>query len=124
MVQEAAKGDMAVVRQWGRTYAESILKDVYKNIIVEDKPQEIIKKMLQITKMLFDFGNFNGIMISEKKVRVQIKGFDPEFEAFYQLLRGWYERCLELGGAKNVQSKFTTKSWEGDPATSIELSYD
>lgn len=124
VVQEAAKGDMAVVRQWGRAFAESTLKEVYRNIIVEDKPQEIIKKMLQISRMLFDFGEFNAIVISEKKIRVQIKDFDPEFEAFYQLVRGWYEKCLELGGAKNVQSKFIAKSWKGDPETSIELSYD
>jgi hypothetical protein len=124
VVQVAAKGDMAVVRQWGQIYAESILKEVYKNIIVEDNPQELLIKMMQIKNLLFDFGEFNRIAISEKKVRLQIKGFDPKFEAFYQLLRGWFEKSLELGGAKNVQSEFTAKSWEGDPDTSIELSYD
>lgn len=124
VVQVAAKGDMAVVREWGRDYAESILKEVYKNIIVENNPQEIFMKMRQIQKLLFDFGDFDGSVVSEKKIRLQIKDFDPKFEAFYQLIRGWFEMSLELGGAKNVQSQFTAKSWEGDPETSIELAYD
>jgi len=124
VVQEAAKGDMEVVRQWGRTYAESILKNVYKNILVEGNPEGILRKLGQIRNLLFDFGDFDGSLISDKKAMMTIRDFDPQFEAFYHLVRGWYERTLELGGAKNVRSQFVAKSWEGDPETSIELSWD
>jgi hypothetical protein len=33
------------------------------------------------------------------------------------------ERGLELCGAKDVKSEFATKSWEGEPATSIRFTW-
>jgi hypothetical protein len=124
VVQVQAKGDLNMVRKWGRTYAESILKEVYKNIVVENNPRELFSKMALVRKLWFDFGDFEEDWMAGKKVRMRIKNFDPDFEFFYHLLRGWYEKALELGGAKNVRSQFVAKSWKGDPETTIELSYD
>lgn len=123
LVNVVAKGDMEMVRQWGQVYGEQIIKSVYKTLIVDEDPGLIFKKYRSLVKGFFDFGKFDMEEISEGEVLIKIIEFDPSFEAFYHVLRGWVEKSLEMSGAKEVKSEFVSKSWQGDPETSIKLSW-
>jgi uncharacterized protein (TIGR02265 family) len=112
-----------LVRTIGRSYGRDIVHSVYKNLVIEGDPMESLKKNQIAFKMFFDFGESSFERLSDHSGRVTIAGFDPSFERFYYILAGWLEECLELSGAKNVNSTFTSRSWEGDPDTVVEFSW-
>ena len=123
VVQVLAKNDMTKVRQWGRLYGEAIVTGVYKGIIKEGAPLDSLKKYGTYIKSVFDFGEIVIEPVSESEAVVVVSGFDPDFEAHYHIMMGWIERSLELCGARDIQSSFTSMSWQGDPDTRIRMAW-
>ncbi len=51
-----------------------------------------------------------------------VRGLRAQEAAAHQTL-GFFQRLLELSGAKDVRAAFTAKSWEGAPQTILALSW-
>lgn len=82
-----------------------------------------LKKNMGLVQLFFDFGRIEVTEKADGRAEVRISDFPPDFEGFYQLLRGWCARVLVLGGASNIDSGFTSKSWSGGESTSIDFGW-
>lgn len=125
VLREIAKGDVQVVRAWGQKSMDELIK-IYKNLAEGNDPLQALDKLQALRRRFFDF---EGLEISPQggnRVRVKIDlafgGVADEAYA-YQML-GTIERLLELTGAKNIQSQFIQRAWQGAPHTAIEFSWE
>lgn len=123
LVTVLARGDMAVVQQWGRHYGSVILDGVYRSTIVEGNPYRSLKKYEQRFSAFYDFGVVEVTESEPAAAEVVLRDFDPDWEAIYQLISGWFERTVELAGARNPRVVFTSRSWTGDPYTGYGVSW-
>lgn len=118
-----AKDDGETIRQWGRAYSDEIMTSVYKHAIKKGDPKAAMDQFLYVFKSMFDFGKVNNELLAGGEMLVSIEAFEPDFEMFYHITRGWLERFIELCLDKSVQSEFVKKSWASDPVTQIKVSW-
>ena len=123
LVAVVARGDMNVVRQWGRDYGSTILDSIYRSTIVAGSPYRSLKNYEQRFAAFYDFGVVEVEDTGSGTVDVVLRDFDPEWEAIYQLIYGWFERTAELAGARDPQVVFTARSWTGDQYTGYRISW-
>ncbi len=123
VVKELAGDNMDAVYAWGREFGEKTLREIYSSLIACGAPMDVVDKYKIIFKKFFDFGEFVFEPAGENQVVLKVRDFAPEFEPFFHGLRGWIERSLELGGAKEVTSEFLAKSWQGAPETAIRFAW-
>ena len=123
LVAVVARGDMNVVRQWGRDYGSTIIDGIYRSTIVDGSPYQSLKKYEQRFASFYDFGVVEVTDAGPGTSEVVLRDFDPEWEAIYQLIHGWFGRTAELAGARNPRVEFTSRSWTGDPHTGYSITW-
>jgi uncharacterized protein (TIGR02265 family) len=124
VVDVMAGGDMEVVRQWGRAYAEEVVKTIYRSAIVPDDPIGSLSKYETLFNHFYSFGTLTVERRSPQEAALSIRDFDPDWEAAYHLIRGWLEQTLVLGSARDPQVGFEARSWQGDPETRYKIQID
>ena len=115
-----AKGDPQVLRDWGAENAEAVIKQTYATHIIAGQPLESLKKHLNAIGLFFDFGSIRVEALSDRKVRVTVEGFPPDFEEIEYLPHGRYGKILEMAGATGLESRVVSRANEGDGVTRIE----
>lgn len=123
LVAVVARGDMNVVRQWGRDYGTTILDGVYRSTIVAGNPHRSLKNYEQRFASFYDFGIVEVTDTGPGSAEVVLRDFDPDWETIYQLIYGWFERTVELAGGRRPRVEFTSRSWTGDPYTGYRVSW-
>lgn len=123
LVVVVARGDMTVVRQWGRDYGSTILDGIYRSTIVAGSPYRSLKNYERRFASFYDFGVVEVTDTGPGTAEVVLRDFDPEWETIYQLIYGWFERTAELAGARDPRVVFTSRSWTGDPYTGYRISW-
>jgi hypothetical protein len=118
-----AKNDLDVAKEWGRYACQSAMTTTYSGIVSGRDPLFFIKNYEVTNRMFYDFGRIETIVEGKNQAVYKLSGFDAEFVVFYYLIQGWMERGIELCGAKNIESEFITKSWEGQPFTSMRFTW-
>ena len=122
ILKELGSGAMEAVRLWGRHSIDDLL-NIHKSLICEGDPRESLMRFQVLRRSFFDFGSINFQAIQDNHAKLEIR-YDmckiAEEAATYQTL-GFFERLLELSGAKDIQHKFKSKLWEGDPVTILDL---
>jgi len=125
ILKEIAGGDMESLRAWGRQSIDRLCA-TFKSLICADDPMESIMRFQVLHRSFFNFGSIHIESISVDYVLLDV-AYDickaAEEAAVYQTL-GYFERLLELSGAKNIQHKFLSKLWEGDHTTLLELTWN
>lgn|GEM_PF-283647 len=119
-----AEENMELVRQFGRTYLDRFFS-VHASLIAAGDPYESLVRFQVLRKSFFDFEPINILVFYNNYAKIEINyGMTPRAEeaATYQSL-GYFERLLELSGAKNVQHVFTSRKWEGSDSTVVELDW-
>ena len=124
VVKEIAKGNMELLRQWGRDFVDSTYKHIYKNLFSEKNPKRAMKGHQMMFKTLYDFVSMDLEEVSESEYIVKLEGVEPDFKPFFYTAIGTFEKSLEYAGAKGLKAEFIDKSWEGAPATRIRFSWD
>ncbi|UCD83373.1 MAG: hypothetical protein JSU92_08605 [Deltaproteobacteria bacterium] len=124
ILKEIANGDMELVRLFGKHSIED-LKDAHRHLVCEDNPRKSLMMFQELRKRFFDFDSIEVLEIQNDFAKLKI-GYGmskiAEEAATYQTL-GFFEALLKISGASDVQHNFTSKSWEGDPETVLELSW-
>jgi hypothetical protein len=124
ILREIAQNDMEKVRMFGRLSMNHLFK-THDTIISPGDPMESLMRFQVLRRSFFDFealnlrtllGDYAKFEISYGRLRA------AEEAASYQSL-GFFERLLELSGAKSVHYKFSSKTWAGDPTTTLELNW-
>ena len=117
----AGNNNAQTLRQWGWRYSEALISGIYRGIIKDGEPIQSLEKYSIHVHNLFDFGEMQAVPFSSQEAEMVMRGFDPDFQPQYHLMRGWLERSVEMCGASDVRSDFSMRSWEGAPETRISL---
>jgi hypothetical protein len=125
ILDEMAKGDLLVVRAWGRLQVEQLAK-AHVDLLVPGDPRESLMRFQVVRKSLFDFDAVTIPELSDASARVFVDygmGSRSEQAAAHQTL-GFFGRLVELAGATSVRAAFEQRAWEGDGKTVVSLDWD
>ena len=116
---------MAMVQMWGR-YSAGQMRTAHPSLLAPGDPVETMRRFHVMRQTFFDFDALQIQMLHADEAGLVIRyhmGPRAEEAACYQTL-GFFEGLLELAGAKNIRALFRERSWDGDPRTRLELTWD
>lgn len=119
-----AMGDLGMMRTWGRLSVDELMRTNPSLVSTED-PRESLLRFQVLRRSFFNFDaiDIESLYGQYAKIRIDYDASrEAEEVASHQAL-GFFERLLELSGAKSVQYKFTSRAWEGDSTTVLELKW-
>lgn len=122
---EVAKGNVELVRMWGRTMVDQF-HNASKLVDDSDGPPEAIEKIYVLYDRYFDFKAVEMQLLDGNRLKVDMNDQwgDIAIEAYTFQFLGLVERIIELSGAKNIKTRFLKKYWEGDEKTEFELEWE
>ncbi len=116
-----ARGNMEIVRRWGRERGKEITEKMYSGAQIKRDLKTAIGLFNRFFKLWFNFGNQAAEMISENEANLTYEDFDMDFEAFYYTAIGWIEIGLNILTGKKITAKFITKSWLENKPTVVNI---
>jgi len=124
IIREIAGGDVEAARLWGRKSID-YLKDALNALTSDGEPRESLMRFQVLRRGYFDFDPVRIRAISGTHARLEIAyGASDlaEEAAFYQTL-GYFERLLELSGARDIRCSIQSMAWQGAPSSILELDW-
>ena len=123
ILAEITEGNLDLVRNWGRFQIDALCH-VHPNLIAPDDPRESLMRFQVLRQSFFDWPALTIREISDGDASVQVAyGMCDRAEeaASWQTL-GFFERLLEMSGAKDARVVFTERSWNtGESKTIITM---
>jgi hypothetical protein len=122
ILREIAHGQLDGVRMWGGFQVDSVRKHL-PDLIARNDPRETMMRFRILSRSLFDYGAVTVLSVDDDSAIVGIAyGMSQVAEetASHQSL-GFMERLVQMAGGKNVEARFTSKSWAGAECTRIAL---
>jgi len=120
-----AEKDLERVRLFGRMSIDWLLQS-YANLLAPGDPNDTLMRFQVLRRSFFDYQAVEMSSLADGEAQVQVNyymGPVAEEAASWQTL-GFFERLLEVSGAKQVKGWFSARSWAGDPATTIQLRWE
>ncbi|MBN1801353.1 MAG: hypothetical protein JW891_07595 [Candidatus Lokiarchaeota archaeon] len=105
-----AKGNMEIVRRWGRDRGKEITNRLYRGAQIKRDLRTAVALYNRFFKLWFNFGKQTAEIISENEVNLSYEDFDMDFEAFYYTAIGWIESAFSILTGKKIIAKFLSKS--------------
>ena len=124
ILEEIARGDLFIVRSWGRLSAED-LANTKADLLVAGDARESLMRFHVVRRSFFDFDAVSIPELSDANARVLVHygmGNRAEQAAAHQTL-GFFGRLVELTGAGSVRAGFEQRAWEGDGKTVMTLEW-
>jgi hypothetical protein len=124
ILDELGRSDPLSAQAWGR-YSTELLAREHPDLLVPDDPRESLMRFQVMRGSFFDFPAVSVGEITDHAARIEIQyGMGPRAEqaACHQTL-GFFLQLLKLVGADNPRAAFEARSWEGDAATVVALSW-
>lgn len=118
-----AKNDPAILKQWGIVFGKELFSTIYKSQARAADAKDAIEKFNQFIELAFNFFEIIPDFISDNKLKITFKEFDPDWEYFYYIASGFLQEFVELSINKKVTAEIVVKSWEGAGTTQIMLSW-
>lgn len=125
ILRVVAKGELFPVRLWGRFSADQLRADQPK-LVAPGDPVETLNRFRVLRNTYFDFDALDVLMLHDGAAEIAIAyfmGMPAEEAAAFQTM-GFFERQLELAGAKDVEARFRSRSWAGDDRTVLVLRWE
>jgi hypothetical protein len=117
-----AQGKMELVRMWGRTSGDQ-LRAKQPMLIAPNDPVETLNRFRVLRATYFDFDTLSVPLLHLDEAQVLIAyqmGMPAEEAASWQTM-GFFERLLEIAGARDVSARFSMRSWVGEARTLLSL---
>lgn len=117
-----AQGQLDLVRTWGRGQVDQ-LRAQQPILVADGDPVETLNRFRVLRATYFDFDTLNVPLLHLDEAQILITyqmGMPAEEAASYQTM-GFFERLLEIAGAKDVTARFSSRSWVGDARTLLSL---
>lgn len=124
ILAEVARGELGLVEQWGR-HSIDWLCNIHPNLVAPNDPRESLMRFQVLRQSFFDYPALTMREINDDEASIGIAygmGAKAEEAASHQTL-GFFERLLEVSGAKNVTIALSAKSWEGAPLTILSMAW-
>lgn len=120
-----AHDDLNAVRMWGQFQVDQ-LRFVHPALLAPDDPLESLTRFRVLRSTFFDFEALEVPMLHDDEAQIVIHYHmgTPAEEAASVQTQGFFERLLQLAGARKVSSTFRQRSWAGDPRTLLELRWE
>jgi hypothetical protein len=111
----AADADLRVIEDMGRFSAEFALTGIYRVFLAVLSPAYAIKKAGNLFPKYFDSGKAEVMEHGPKDVSVRIADWPDASATLCTLIKGYFERSLELAGGRMVVVRKTACVNRGDP---------
>ncbi len=119
-----ANNDLRAVHMWGRFSADQ-LRAVHPMLVADGNAVETMNRFRVMRATFFDFEALDIPMLTDDEAHVNINYYmgNPAEEAASMQTLGFFERQLELAGAKEVSTSWLSRSYAGDERTVLQLSW-
>jgi hypothetical protein len=124
ILRVVARDLMEAVRMWGRLSVDQ-LRAAQPMLVAPGDPVETLNRFRVLRATYFDFDALEVLMLHEGEAQIAIHyymGMPAEEAASWQTL-GFFERLLEVAGAKDIRGRFRSRSWMGDEKTVVSLDW-
>jgi len=115
VARHAADADLRVIEEMGRFSAEFALTGIYRVFLAVLSPGWGIKKAGNLFSKYFDGGKASVVEHGPKDVSVRISDWPDASATLCVLIKGYFEKSLELAGARMVAVRKTACVNRGDP---------
>lgn len=124
ILREVAHGEVDAVRLWGR-FSVDQLHAAQPSLLAPGDPVDTLMRFRVLRATYFDFDAIDVRSLSDGHAEIAIHYYMGETaeEAASLQTMGFFERLLELAGAKYVNARFTKRSWAGDPQTLLTIDW-
>ncbi len=122
ILEVIAQGQLELVRMWGRTQVDQ-LRVQQPALVADGDPVETLNRFRVLRSTYFDFDTLSVPLLHLDEAQILIDyqmGMPAEEAASYQTM-GFFERLLEIAGAKDVSARFSSRSWAGEGRTLVSL---
>lgn len=122
ILEHIAQGSVEAVRAWGRITVDQ-LRALDPALVAPDDAVETLKRFHLFRREFFNFDPLILVRAGAGSARFQIQYFmgpSAEEAASYQAL-GFFERLLEVAGARDSRGELVERSWEGAEHTILDL---
>jgi hypothetical protein len=125
ILTEIAGGDMPSVKEWGRSSIDG-LRVTHPELVTVGDARESLMKFHVLRTGFFDFPalTMNDINDGEASLEIAYGMRSLAEEAASNQTLGFFERLLEVSGARNPSVWFASRSWTGAPATLLVMSWE
>lgn len=125
ILQVIAGGDLETVKAFGSASVDWLLEQ-HPTLMAHGDPRESIMRFQVLRQSFFNFNALEvlGVNDGEAQMRLGYQMAPLAEEAASLQAMGFFERLLDLAGAKNVQAKFSSRSWAGESETVLELVWE
>jgi hypothetical protein len=124
ILETIARGDLEVVRAWGKVTAGSVARR-HPELTVEGDPLGALARFHEARHGFFDFDAVRLAKLQDGEVRAELAfRMSPPAEraASYQTM-GFFEGLVALSGGREVAAEFLARAWQGDQATTLLLGW-
>jgi hypothetical protein len=117
-----AQDKMELVKLWGRTSVDQ-LRVQQPMLVAAGDPVETLNRFRVLRSTYFDFDTLSVplLHLDEAQVLVDYQMGMPAEEAASWQTMGFFERLLEIAGARDVSGRFSSRSWAGEGRTLLSL---
>ena len=125
ILEVIAGGHLELVKEWGRSSIDG-LAVAHPALITEGDVRESLMKFHVLRTGFFDYPALTVCDINDGEASLEIAyqmGPLAEEAASLQTM-GFFERLLELSGARRSRVWFGAKSWAGAPATTLDMTWE
>jgi hypothetical protein len=119
-----AHGDLAMMRLWGQQSVGELIRTNPTLVSTED-PRESLLRFQVLRRSFFNFDaiDIESLYGNYAKIRIDYDASRAAEEIASHQALGFFEKLLELSGATDIQHKFTSRAWEGDASTALEMKW-
>ena len=124
ILAEVASGDLRLVREFGRMSIDWLCS-IHPNLVSPGDPRESLMRFQVLRQSFFDYPALVMREITDGEATIVIAygmGHRAEEAASFQTM-GFFQRLLEVSGAKDVKIEFSSMSWEGAPSTLLSMQW-
>ncbi|HZU85698.1 MAG TPA: hypothetical protein VE987_22380 [Polyangiaceae bacterium] len=116
--------DLETIRAWGRMQVDALCAQD-PSPLVPDDAIETLMRFRVLRASFFDYAALDVPELTHGEATLVVSyAMSPHAEeaASWQTV-GFFERLLELAGARDVVASFTSKAWDGDLVTTVRLTW-
>lgn len=118
------KGEHSICYSAGKASAEDAFGGIYKIFLEFGKPHTLLKKAALAWRGLNDTGYLEIEVSRENYSKGKIKEYENPHKCLCIHLTGYFERVLELSGAKNVKANEIKCRCSGDDCCEYEVTWE
>ncbi len=125
ILEVVAGGHLDLVQEWGRSSIDGLTL-VHPDLVTPGDVRETLMKFHVLRTGFFDYPALTvcGINDGEASLEIAYQMGPLAEEAASLQTMGFFERLLELAGARRCKVWFGARSWAGEPVTTLDLTWE